>query len=71
VPFSCKGKLLFQDHIKEVDMREPSAAQPLNSGAALNPKRQLDIQGLPQERLHLLRPSLDRHIKHLLPKFNH
>jgi hypothetical protein len=38
VPFTYKGKLLFQDQVEEVDMREPSAAQPLNSGAAFDPK---------------------------------
>jgi len=38
VPFTCKGKLLFQDRIEEADMREPSAAQPLHAGAAFDPK---------------------------------
>jgi hypothetical protein len=46
VPFSYKGKLLFQEHIKEVGMREPSAAQPLNSGAAFNPTKAVRYQGV-------------------------
>jgi hypothetical protein len=37
VPFSCKGKLLFQDHMEEVGIRKPSAAQPLALGVAFDP----------------------------------
>jgi len=38
VPFTCKGKLLFQDRIEEADMRQPSAAQLLHPAAAFDPK---------------------------------
>jgi len=33
-------------------------------------RRYLDFKGLRQEHLHLLLPSHDRHIKHLVPEFN-